>query len=140
MSQLDADSGGTAASDFSLPVSRIRCKPSTIGTGGGEAGATPQHPHQQHHLHPQQALGGANTILAATYSSGHLRVWNYASGTCVGQVQDDRTNAEYLCLSYNPFVDVIAVGIDNGTIKLYDERTLQVEMCTISQLDVSIIS
>ena len=44
------------------------------------------------------------------------------------QVRDDRRNAEYLCLSYNPFVDVIGVGEENGNIKLYDENTLQVEM------------
>ena len=43
-------------------------------------------------------------------------------------MRDDRRNAEYLCLSYNPFVDVIAVGEENGNIKLYDENTLQVEM------------
>ena len=42
------------------------------------------------------------------------------------QVQDDNKNTEYLCLSHNPFADVIAVGLDNGHIKLYDERTLQV--------------
>ena len=42
------------------------------------------------------------------------------------QVRDDRRNAEYLCLSYNPFVDVIGVGEENGNIKLYDENTLQV--------------
>ena len=35
--------------------------------------------------------------------------------------------AEYLCLSHNPFVDVIAVGMDNGHIKLYDEKTMQVD-------------
>jgi WD40 repeat protein len=29
-------------------------------------------------------------------------------------------------LSHNPFADVIGVGLDNGHIKLYDERTLQV--------------
>ena len=45
------------------------------------------------------------------------------------QVRDERRNAEYLCLSYNPFVDVIAVGEENGNIKLYDENTLQVEKC-----------
>ena len=44
------------------------------------------------------------------------------------QVRDERRNAEYLCLSYNPFVDVIGVGEENGNIKLYDENTLQVEM------------
>ena len=44
-------------------------------------------------------------------------------------MRDERRNAEYLCLSYNPFVDVIAVGEENGNIKLYDENTLQVEEC-----------
>jgi hypothetical protein len=42
------------------------------------------------------------------------------------QVQDENKNAEYLCLSHNPFADVIGVGLDNGHIKLFDERTLQV--------------
>jgi hypothetical protein len=42
------------------------------------------------------------------------------------KVQDENKNTEYLCLSYNPFADVIAVGLDNGNIKLYDEHTLQV--------------
>ena len=44
------------------------------------------------------------------------------------QVQDENKNAEYLCLSHNPFADVISVGLDNGHIKLYDERTLQVSI------------
>ena len=34
------------------------------------------------------------------------------------QVRDERRDAEYLCLSYNPFVDVVAVGEDNGHIKV----------------------
>ena len=42
------------------------------------------------------------------------------------QAQDQEKKSEYLCLSYNPFVDVIAVGLDNGHIKLYDEKTMQV--------------
>jgi len=42
------------------------------------------------------------------------------------QAQDENKNAEYLCLSHNPFADVIAVGLDNGQIKLFDEQTLQV--------------
>ena len=42
------------------------------------------------------------------------------------QVKDDNDEAEYLCLSHNPFADVIAVGLDNGHLKLYDEKTLQV--------------
>ena len=42
------------------------------------------------------------------------------------QVQDENKNSEYLCLSHNPFADVISVGLDNGHIKLFDERTLQV--------------
>ena len=40
-----------------MPISRIRCKPS-----------------------------GDGPILAATYVSGHLRIWNYANGQCIGQV------------------------------------------------------
>jgi hypothetical protein len=40
-----------------MPISRIRCKP-----------------------------GHADPLLAATYVSGHLRLWNYASGQCIGQV------------------------------------------------------
>ena len=82
-----------------MPISRLRCK---------------------------QSGDSSINILAATYVSGHLRLWNYANGQCLGQVQDDNKDAEYLCLSYNPFADVIAVGLDNGHIKLYDEKTLQV--------------
>ena len=40
-----------------MPISRIRCKPN-----------------------------GENTIVAATYVSGHLRLWNYTNGQCVGHV------------------------------------------------------
>lgn len=48
--------------------------------------------------------------------------------TCrfVVQVKDPDPEAEYLCLSHNPFADVIAVGMQNGHIKLYDENTMQV--------------
>ena len=42
------------------------------------------------------------------------------------QVRDENKEAEYLCLSHNPFADFIAVGTENGTIKIYDEKTLQV--------------
>ena len=60
-----------AACDYA-PISRIRIKP-PIDLGGQ------QHQQQQ-------------TLLAATYVSGHLRIWNYASGQCVGQVgQEDST-------------------------------------------------
>ena len=45
-----------------FPISRLRCKPSSSSDGAG------------------------NTLVAATYASGHLRVWNYANSTCVGQV------------------------------------------------------
>ena len=85
-----------------MPVSRIRCKPQ-----------------------PESSYQHSN-ILAATYSSGFLRIWNHETGACVGQVQDENKETEYLCLSHNPFADVIAVGLDNGHIKLYDEKTLQV--------------
>lgn len=44
------------------------------------------------------------------------------------QARDENKEAEYLCLSHNPFADFIAVGTDSGTIKVYDEKTLQV--CT----------
>ena len=44
------------------------------------------------------------------------------------QVRDDNKEAEYLCLSHNPFADFIAVGTDHGTIKVYDEKTLQVNL------------
>lgn len=43
-----------------MPISRIKCKP------GGDSNNSP--------------------LLAATYVSGHLRVWNYVNGQCVGQV------------------------------------------------------
>ena len=39
---------------------------------------------------PDSSEGGGgtgNTLVAATYASGHLRVWNYANSTCVGQVR-----------------------------------------------------
>ena len=67
----------------------------------------------------------------------NLRVWNYSNGQCVSQVQDDNKDAEYLCLSYNPFADVIAVGLDNGHIKLYDEKTLQVTSLLKKSLSLS---
>ena len=92
----------------SMPISRIKCKP-----------------------------GADNPILAATYVSGHLRLWNYSNGQCVGQVQDNNKDAEYLSLSYNPFADVIAVGLDNGHIKLYDEKTLQVTSLLKKSLSLS---
>ena len=60
---------------------------------------------------------------------------NYTILALLLQVRDERRNAEYLCLSYNPFVDVIGVGEENGNIKLYDEHTLQVEMCRSLQND-----
>ena len=47
-----------------MPVSRIRCKPGPDGTGN----------HSSNHL------------IAATYVSGYLRIWNYDNGLCVGQV------------------------------------------------------
>ena len=47
-----------------MPVSRIRCKPGPDGTGS----------HSSNHL------------IAATYVSGYLRIWNYDNGLCVGQV------------------------------------------------------
>ena len=31
-----------------------------------------------------------------------------------------------MCLSFNPFVEVIAVGLSSGNLKLYDEKTMQV--------------
>ena len=48
-----------------MPVSRIRCKPGAEGGGGTSSSA---------HL------------LAATYVSGFLRIFNYDNGLCVGQV------------------------------------------------------
>ena len=42
------------------------------------------------------------------------------------QVSDEDPNCEYLCLSHNPYADVIAVGTQAGNIKLYDEKTMQV--------------
>ena len=52
---------GTLENDETLneamPISRIRCKPN-----------------------------GENPIVAATYVSGHLRLWNYTNGQCVGHV------------------------------------------------------
>ena len=47
-----------------MPISRIRCKP------GAETGGN----HSSSHL------------IAATYVSGYLRIWNYENGLCVGQV------------------------------------------------------
>ena len=86
--------------DLNSPLSRIRCKPYQDGQ--------------------------ANSLLAATYVSGHLVVWNSANGLCLAQARDENPESEYLCLSYNPFVDVIAVGLSNGNLKLYDEKTMQV--------------
>ena len=52
------------------------------------------------------------------------------------QVRDENKEAEYLCLSHNPFADFIAIGTDNGTIKVYDEKTLQVRrnLCKLKQI------
>jgi WD40 repeat protein len=47
--------------DECFPVSRVRCKPFSDGQ--------------------------SNTILAATYASGHLRVWDYSNGSCVAEVR-----------------------------------------------------
>ena len=49
---------------FRMPISRIRCKPGPDGSGS----------HSSNHL------------IAATYVSGYLRIWNYDNGLCVGQV------------------------------------------------------
>ena len=51
-----------------MPISRIRCKP------GAEMGGN----HSSSHL------------IAATYVSGYLRIWNYENGLCVGQVNASR--------------------------------------------------
>ncbi|CAB4067435.1 TBC1 domain family member 30 [Lepeophtheirus salmonis] len=67
-----------------------------------------------------------SSIVSATYFSGFLRIWDYTNGSLLGQVQDENKEVEYLCLSLNPFIDVTAVGLCNGNIKLYDENTLQV--------------
>ncbi len=83
-----------------FPISRVKCKPYTDGQ--------------------------PNSMLAATYVTGHLRVWNFGNGQCMSQVRDEDPESEYLCLSHNPFVDVIAVGMANGHIKLFDEKTMQV--------------
>ena len=53
------DNGGGFGRGY--PLSRLRCKPYSDAAAG-------------------------NTLVAATYASGHLRVWNYANSTCVGQV------------------------------------------------------
>lgn len=45
----------------SFPLSRMKCKPVT------ETGAT--------------------NLVAATYVSGHLRIWNHSSGQCIAEVQ-----------------------------------------------------
>ncbi len=96
---------GETVQQSNLPISRIRCKP-TQDQGG------------------QSASSGST--VAATYVSGALAVWNPATGKCLAHVRDENKNAQYLCLSHNPFVDVIAVGLDNGNLKLYDEKTMQV--------------
>ncbi len=44
-----------------MPISRIRCKPG----------------------HTESS---SSNLLAATYVSGHLRIWNYNNGHCVSQV------------------------------------------------------
>ena len=49
-----------------MPISRIKCKPNS---------------------------GGDNPILAATYVSGHLRLWNYANGQCISTVS-------HSCITY----------------------------------------
>ena len=55
------DKNGTVDRGRGYPISRLRCKPSSDS-------------------------GAGNTLVAATYASGHLRIWNYANSTCVGQV------------------------------------------------------
>ena len=44
-----------------MPITRVRCKPPSDG-------------------------GIPAPLLAATYASGHLRVWNHGTGTMVAQV------------------------------------------------------
>lgn len=54
-----------------MPISRVRCKP--------------------------YADGQPNSLLAATYASGHLRLWNFGNGHCISQVQANSCNQNWQC-------------------------------------------
>ena len=68
--------------------------------------------------------GQENTnIIGASYASGIVRTWNHDTGEILSTMRD---KGEALCLSFNPHINILAVGKGNGEIKLYDEATLKV--------------
>ena len=69
----------------------------------------------------QRSMRGSSEL-----SNHTINPWSVKAPEKLFQVQDENKDIEYLCLSYNPFADVIAVGLDNGHIKLFDEKTLQI--------------
>ena len=77
-----------------MPISRIRCKPGTDGGGN----------HSSH-------------LIAATYVSGYLRIWNYDNGLCVGQVGSGAALAD----AADPalFVKILIVEIFGSAIGLF---------------------
>ena len=59
----------------------------------------------------------------ASYASGIVRTWNHDTGEILSTMRD---KGEALCLSFNPHINILAVGKGSGEIKLYDEATLKV--------------
>ncbi len=82
-------------SSVGLPVSRVRCKPHTEGQ--------------------------SNNLVAAAYTSGHLRVWNYHNGNCVAQVSSLRVRVHYVTkpcdISHQPHDSLITFNNGLGTLK-----------------------
>ena len=70
-----------------------------------------------------EALLSINLNPGASYASGIVRTWNHDTGEILSTMRD---KGEALCLSFNPHINILAVGKGSGEIKLYDEATLKV--------------
>ena len=62
-------------------------------------------------------------IIGAAYASGVVRTWNHDTAEIQSTFRD---KGEALCLSFNPHINILAVGKGNGEIKLYDEASQKV--------------
>ena len=54
-------------------------------------------------------------IIGAAYASGVVRTWNHDTAEIQSTFRD---KGEALCLSFNPHINILAVGKGNGEIKL----------------------
>ena len=52
-----------------------------------------------------------------------MRTWNHETAELQSTFRD---KGEALCLSFNPLINILAVGKGNGEIKLYDEASQKV--------------